>query len=99
MAESTHATKEAPKVMSGLTRRMAIGDQEYGDTERNDLTKMYEGTLGKISEGEIVRGRIVHIGDTEVTVDIGFKSEGNVPLAEFMRLTRIPIQFVWGDNI
>jgi small subunit ribosomal protein S1 len=83
MAESTHATKAAPKVMSGLTRRMAIGDHEYGDTERNDLVKMYEGTLGKISEGEIVRGRIVAIGDTEVTVDIGFKSEGNVPLAEF----------------
>ena len=95
MAESTHATKEAPKVMSGLTRRMAIGDQEYGDTERNDLTKMYEGTLGKISEGEIVRGRIVHIGDTEVTVDIGFKSEGNVPLAEFKNRDELKV----GDNI
>ena len=95
MAESTHATKEAPKVMSGLTRRMAIGDQEYGDTERNDLTKMYEGTLGKISEGEIVNGRIVHIGDTEVTVDIGFKSEGNVPLAEFKNRDELKV----GDNI
>ena len=95
MAESTHATKEAPKVMSGLTRRMAIGDQEYGDTERNDLTKMYEGTLGKISEGEIVRGRIVHIGDTEVTVDIGFKSEGNVPLAEFKNRDELKV----GDKI
>ena len=95
MAESTHATKEAPKVMSGLTRRMAIGDHEYGDTERNDLTKMYEGTLGKISEGEIVNGRIVHIGDTEVTVDIGFKSEGNVPLAEFKNRDELKV----GDNI
>ena len=95
MAESTHAMKAAPKVMSGLTRRMAIGDQEYGDTERNDLTKMYEGTLGKISEGEIVRGRIVHIGDTEVTVDIGFKSEGNVPLAEFKNRDELKV----GDNI
>ena len=95
MAESTHATKEAPKVMSGLTRRMAIGDHEYGDTERNDLTKMYEGTLGKISEGEIVKGRIVHIGDTEVTVDIGFKSEGNVPLAEFKNRDELKI----GDTI
>jgi small subunit ribosomal protein S1 len=74
---------------------MAIGDQEYGDTERNDLTKMYEGTLGKISEGEIVRGRIVHIGDTEVTVDIGFKSEGNVPLAEFKNRDELKV----GDNI
>jgi small subunit ribosomal protein S1 len=74
---------------------MAIGDHEYGDTERNDLTKMYEGTLGKISEGEIVKGRIVHIGDTEVTVDIGFKSEGNVPLAEFKNRDELKV----GDNI
>ncbi|HEX7573986.1 MAG TPA: 30S ribosomal protein S1 [Bacteroidota bacterium] len=74
---------------------MAIGDQEYGDTERSDLTKMYEGTLGKISEGEIVRGRIVHIGDTEVTVDIGFKSEGNVPLAEFKNRDELKV----GDTI
>jgi small subunit ribosomal protein S1 len=56
---------------------------------------MYEGTLGKISEGEIVRGRIVHIGDTEVTVDIGFKSEGNVPLAEFKNRDELKV----GDNI
>jgi len=91
MAESTHATKEAPKAVSGLTRRMAIGDHEYGDTERNDLMKMYEGTLGKISEGEIVKGRIVAIGDTEVTVDIGFKSEGNVPLAEFKNRDELKI--------
>jgi small subunit ribosomal protein S1 len=70
---------------------MAIGDHEYGDTERNDLMKMYEGTLGKISEGEIVKGRIVAIGDTEVTVDIGFKSEGNVPLAEFKNRDELKI--------
>jgi len=95
MAEATHATKEAPKAMSGLTRRMAIGDHEYGDTERKDMTKMYEGTLGKISEGEIVKGRIVYIGETEVTVDIGFKSEGNVPLGEFKNRDELKV----GDEI
>ena len=49
----------------------------------NEMMKLYEGTLGKINEGEIVRGRIVAIGDSEVSVDIGFKSEGSCPLAEF----------------
>ncbi|HCV43996.1 MAG TPA: 30S ribosomal protein S1, partial [Bacteroidetes bacterium] len=45
--------------------------------------KLYEGTLGKINEGEIVKGRVVTIGDSEVSVDIGFKSEGIVAKAEF----------------
>ncbi len=58
---------------------MAIEDREYNETEYKDLMKLYEGTLGKISEGEIVKGRIVAIGDTDVSVDIGFKSEGTCP--------------------
>ena len=50
MADNAQMTKEAPKALSGLTRRMAIGDHEYNDSERSDLMKMYERTLGKISE-------------------------------------------------
>ncbi len=57
--------------------------REYGEAEYNDLKKLYEGSMGKISEGEIVKGRVVAIHDNEVSVDIGFKSEGTVPLAEF----------------
>ncbi len=68
-----------------LTRNPSVDDREYNDSEFNELLKMYEGTLGKINEGEIVKGRIVAIGESEVSVDIGFKSEGVVNLAEFSR--------------
>ena len=95
MADTLHATKEAVKTMSGLTRRMAIDEHEYNDVERTDLVKMYEGTLGKISEGEIVKGRVVTIGNTDVTVDIGFKSEGTVPLGEFKNRDELKV----GDQI
>src|SRR5512141_2576736 len=74
---------EASKARDGKIRKPSVEDRDYNDTEYSDLVKLYEGTLGKISEGEIVRGRVVAIGDTEVSVDIGFKSEGVVPLAEF----------------
>jgi small subunit ribosomal protein S1 len=74
---------------------MAIDETEYNESERSDLMKMYEGTLGKISEGEIVKGRIVNIGDTEVAVDIGFKSEGTVPLGEFKNRDELKV----GDQI
>lgn len=76
-------TKTANELKSGRARATVIEDREYNEGEYKDLMKMYEGTLGKISEGEIVRGKIVAIGENEVSVDIGFKSEGTVAIAEF----------------
>jgi len=73
MAENTTSTKPS------------LDDREYSETQYNEMLKLYEGTLGKINEGEIIKGRIVSIGESEVSVDIGFKSEGVVPLAEFSR--------------
>jgi small subunit ribosomal protein S1 len=72
-----------------------IEEREYSDAQYQELMKLYEGTLGKISEGEIVKGRIVSIGESDVSVDIGFKSEGVVPLAEFSR----PEELKVGDEI
>ena len=37
------------------------------------------------SEGEVVRGKVLKITPTDVLVDVGFKSEGVIPLAEFQR--------------
>lgn len=37
----------------------------------------------RFEEGEIVKGKVVRIGNDAVIVDIGFKSEGMVPLSEF----------------
>ncbi|MFN0158175.1 MAG: 30S ribosomal protein S1 [Bacteroidota bacterium] len=85
----------ATKVKNGVTRWKRADEGDYGDAEYNDLLKLYEGTLGTISEGEIVNGRIVLIGESEVTVDIGFKSEGLVPLSEFSKPDELKI----GDQI
>jgi len=73
----------------------AVIDREYGEAEYNDLKKLYEGSMGKISEGEIVRGRVAAINDNEVSVDIGFKSEGIVPLLEFTNKDELKV----GDEI
>ena len=37
----------------------------------------------EISENEVVKGRVIKITDQAVIIDVGFKSEGIVPLAEF----------------
>jgi small subunit ribosomal protein S1 len=58
-------------------------DAEYNPKEYQDFSTLYEKTLTEIKEGEIVTGRIVAISDKDIAVDIGFKSEGTVPIEEF----------------
>src|SRR6266581_1062338 len=41
------------------------------------------GRMAEFEEGEVVRGRVVHIGTGEVLVDVGYKSEGAIPVEEF----------------
>lgn len=52
-------------------------------TTREELEQLYEESLRHIQEGEIVRGRVVHIGRDSVLVDVGYKSEGIIDLDEF----------------
>ena len=47
------------------------------------MADMYMNTMKTVREGEIVKGHIVAITDKEAVVDIGFKSEGFVPVEEF----------------
>src|SRR4030043_106540 len=51
--------------------------------EGESFQELYEESLHEVAEGEVVHGRVIHVGPEFVTVDIGFKSEGQVPLGEF----------------
>ncbi len=57
--------------------------EDYDERTYHDFVKMYEGTLSAFTEKEIITGRVVSIDEKYVIVDIGFKSEGIVPLNEF----------------
>lgn len=48
------------------------------------MAEMYHRTMRSIEEGEVVKGTIVGLTEKEVVVDIGFKSEGFVPVEEFL---------------
>ena len=47
------------------------------------LVALYEASLQHIKEGEIVEGRVIDVRENEVIVDIGYKSEGLIPVSEF----------------
>jgi small subunit ribosomal protein S1 len=46
--------------------------------------------VSEFEEGEVVRGRVVHVGQSEVLVDVGYKSEGAIPIDEFHRAGALP---------
>jgi small subunit ribosomal protein S1 len=67
----------------------------YSVEEMNALTQMYNRTLHTITQGDIVKGKVLGITNNEVIVDIGFKSEGVLPIAEFDNVKDLKI----GDEI
>lgn len=56
---------------------------DYTLEEQAEMDKLYDDSMTDIKEGEIVEGRIINISQIGVAVDIGFKSEGLIPLDEF----------------
>jgi len=55
----------------------------YSSAERAELEMLYGTALSTLKDGEIIKGRVVSIADGDITVDIGFKSEGVIPKSEF----------------
>jgi len=47
-----------------------------------ELIPDYESTFPTINEGEVVHGTVVRVDKDEVLVDIGYKSEGVIPVSE-----------------
>jgi len=77
--------KEQRSVLRPLAnRRPELYDEdEYSSADYERMMELYNGTLASIDEGEIVKSKVREIRDNLVILDIGFKSEGGVPLEEF----------------
>ena len=60
---------------------------ENGETVTNvsheDLEKAYDNTLNKVNDREVVDGTVIAMNKREVVVNIGYKSDGIIPLNEF----------------
>jgi len=63
----------------------AIGKKQdiYTSSEVTKLEELYGGTMKEVVEHELVDGTVVSKNHKEVVVNIGFKSDGVVPLSEF----------------
>lgn len=57
--------------------------EKYNVAERSKLEGMYDRTLSAINDHEVIDGVVVDKNNREVIVNIGFKSDGIIPLSEF----------------
>ncbi len=63
----------------------ALGKKQdaYSAEERTKLEDVYSNTLSSIVEHEVIEGTVVGFSSREVVVNIGYKSDGVIPMNEF----------------
>ena len=67
----------------------------YSKDDRAQWMKKYDSTLMDLTERRIVKGKVISVDDREVIVNIGFKSEGIIPISEFRDKNAVKV----GDEI
>src|SRR3972149_6682792 len=50
---------------------------------QEDMERLYAETMKEFKEGKVVKGTIIRVNSDTVLVDIGYKSEGIIPINEF----------------
>ncbi|MDR0427786.1 MAG: 30S ribosomal protein S1 [Dysgonamonadaceae bacterium] len=91
----TEEIKKAPAKKTGKKETTVKATQEdfdwdafekgesYGDVGKEKLIETYGQTLNKISDQEVVMGKVTSMNKREVIVNIGYKSDGVVSMTEF----------------
>jgi small subunit ribosomal protein S1 len=64
--------------------------EEVAEAPEESMEDWFNRGVGDIEEGEVVRGRVVEVRDSEVLVDIGYKSEGTIAMEEFRHAGTLP---------
>jgi small subunit ribosomal protein S1 len=76
--EAPHGEEKEKRGLKELPRR----------DETEDFQTLYEESLRTVEEGQIVKGTVIDITPDHVTVDVGYKCEGHIPIQEFLKRDR-----------
>ncbi len=71
------------------------GQSIYSGEDMAQFEEMYVKTMQSIDEGQITMGRVMSITVKEVVINIGFKSDGNIPVQEFRDMPDLKV----GDEV
>ena len=85
-AENGASKEDTPSVELAETETSeGAGGSESGAeiADMESLEEAYDNSIKAFTEGEVVKGTVVDVNRDEIMIDIGFKSEGYIPTAEF----------------
>ena len=85
-SRNDESTFVEPKEMSLEKQGKEVDESERAAQGSPRFMELYEESLKSIQEGKVVQGEVVQIGEEFVLVDIGYKSEGQIRIAEFTDL-------------
>ena len=91
----TEGTQEASPNPEGEKKEVKERPQQG---EGEDFRELYQESLKTLEEGQLLKGTVINITPDHVTVDVGFKSEGQIPIREFLRRDR-KVDVKIGDRI
>ncbi len=57
--------------------------ESLSNVSHEDMEKAYDNTLNKVNDREVVDGTVIAMNKREVVVNIGYKSDGIIPMGEF----------------
>jgi small subunit ribosomal protein S1 len=66
--------------------------------EAESFQTLYEESFKEIAEGQILKGTVIDITPDHVTVDVGYKCEGQIPMQEFLKRNR-KLDVKVGDHV
>jgi small subunit ribosomal protein S1 len=95
LAPAEEETKQTS--LEGKEEKREGKELPRGD-EPEDFQTLYEESLKTLEEGQILRGIVVDITPDHVTVDVGYKSEGQIPMQEFLKRDK-KVDVKIGDRI
>src|SRR5687768_10712113 len=68
----------------GRDSSTGLDDQQVDSQEYAALLDLYDNSFRNMAEGEVVKGTVLKVTPSEVIVDVGYKSEGIIPVDEFV---------------
>ena len=95
LVSSEEEKKQGPPVREAEKRE---GKELPRRDEPEDFQALYEESLKTLEEGQILRGTVIDITPDHVTVDVGYKSEGQIPMQEFLKRDK-KVDVKIGDRI
>ncbi len=81
MQEEGTVTSE--KTSGSTMENLEVQPEAPGAERKEEFQNLFEESLNRLQEGDLVQGRVVQVGKEHVMVDVGYKCEGQIPIQEF----------------